>query len=108
MHIDEFLSICFICVSAVDGPDEPLLEAHPSQLFYITGDSLILSCHADGFPQPVAKWVFGGQTLNYSQNEVLNLTNVQASQGGIYTCTVLNAQTKVQRQKNITLNIYGT
>lgn len=64
-----------------------------------------LSCWADGFPQPTVEWVFGGETL--SRKGVLNLTNVRTSQGGVYTCMLLNEATKERRRKNMTLNVYG-
>lgn len=38
---------------------------------------------------------------------VLNLTNVQTSQGGVYTCMLLNVLTEARRQKSVTINIYG-
>ncbi|KAI3361269.1 hypothetical protein L3Q82_013450 [Scortum barcoo] len=96
-----------INVTVLYGPDEPILEAHPAQPFYIPGDSLILSCQADGFPKPAAKWAFGGHNLSDSSKGVLNLTHVQTSQGGVYTCTLINEQTEKQRSKSMTLNIYG-
>ncbi|XP_042278626.1 V-set and immunoglobulin domain-containing protein 10-like isoform X1 [Thunnus albacares] len=92
-------------VNVLYGPDEPILIASPAKQFYVSNDSLSLSCHADGFPRPTAEWVFGGQTLSDSQG-VLNLTNVRTSQGGVYTCTLLNEETEEKRQKNIILNIY--
>ncbi|XP_045899699.1 V-set and immunoglobulin domain-containing protein 10-like isoform X2 [Micropterus dolomieu] len=95
-----------INVTVLYGPDEPKLEAYPAQPFYISGDYLSLSCQAEGFPQPTVEWVFGGQTLSGSHRGVLNLTYVQTSQGGVYTCTLLNEQTKQQRRKDMTLNVY--
>lgn len=89
----------------IDGPDEPTLEVHPIQSFYLAGDSLNLSCQANGFPQPVAEWVFGGKII--SQKGVLNLANVQTSQGGVYTCRLVNEDTKESRQKNMNLTVYG-
>ncbi|XP_040900988.1 V-set and immunoglobulin domain-containing protein 10-like [Toxotes jaculatrix] len=88
------------------GSDEPVLTARPAQPFYVSGDSLSFFCQAEGFPQPTAEWLFGGQMLSDSHEGVLNLTNVQTSQGGSYTCTVLNEQTKEQRQNSMILNIY--
>ncbi|XP_023280598.1 V-set and immunoglobulin domain-containing protein 10-like isoform X2 [Seriola lalandi dorsalis] len=93
-------------VTVLYGPDEPALEARPSQSFYVLGESLSLSCRAEGFPQPTAEWEFGGQTLPDSREGVLNLTNVQTSQGGLYTCTLVNEQTNERRQKSMILNIY--
>lgn len=84
-----------------------MLGASPSQAFFVSGDSLSLSCHAEGVPQPSASWMFGGQTLPVSQGGSLNLTNVQTSQGGIYTCVLVNVNTGAQRKRNLTVNVYG-
>lgn len=93
--------------SVIDGPDEPVLEARPDQTFYVSGDSLSLSCQAEGFPQPTAEWLFGGQNLSDSHEGVLNLNDVQSSQGGVYTCTLLNERTGMQQQRSMMLNVYG-
>ncbi|XP_059194393.1 V-set and immunoglobulin domain-containing protein 10-like isoform X2 [Centropristis striata] len=93
-----------IDVNVLYGPDEPVLEASPARPFYVSGASLNVSCQADGFPRPAAEWLFDGQTV--SDSSVLNLTRVQTSQGGVYTCRLTNQLTNEQRQKSITLNIY--
>ncbi|XP_073341870.1 V-set and immunoglobulin domain-containing protein 10-like [Pagrus major] len=93
-------------VAVLYGPDDPKLEARPAQPFYESGDSLSVSCQAEGFPPPTAKWAFGGQTLSESHGRVLNLTNVQTSQGGNYTCTLLNDETKEERHRSIILKVY--
>ncbi|XP_029307836.1 V-set and immunoglobulin domain-containing protein 10-like isoform X2 [Cottoperca gobio] len=95
-----------INVTMLYGPDEPILEARPTQPFYLSGDSLSVSCQAEGFPQPTAQWVFGTQTLPEHLNGVLNLAHVQTNQGGTYTCTLLNERTKEERQKSIILKVY--
>ncbi|XP_074540422.1 V-set and immunoglobulin domain-containing protein 10-like [Halichoeres trimaculatus] len=94
----------YINITVLYGPDEPVLEAHPVKPFYVAGESLNLSCKAEGFPQPIVQWVFDGQ--NISDKGVLNLTSVNTTQGGVYTCTLLNNLTKKQSQKNFTLNVY--
>ncbi|XP_051262738.1 V-set and immunoglobulin domain-containing protein 10-like isoform X1 [Dicentrarchus labrax] len=93
-------------VTVLYGPDEPILEVQPAQPFYVLGDSLKLSCSAEGSPQPTVEWTFDSQTLNSSTNGVLNLANVQPSQGGVYICKLRNNKTNEQRQKNTTLAIY--
>ncbi|XP_027867964.1 V-set and immunoglobulin domain-containing protein 10-like [Xiphophorus couchianus] len=93
-------------VTVLYGPDEPIVEALPIQPFYKAGDSLILSCRAEGFPLSIPQWIFGGQILSDFHQGVLNLTNVQTSQGGSYTCSVLNEMTKEKREKNVTLKVY--
>ncbi|KAG7476098.1 V-set and immunoglobulin domain-containing protein 10-like [Solea senegalensis] len=95
-----------INVTVLYGPDEPTLEARPPQPFYVSGDSLSLVCSAGGFPRPTAQWIFGDQTLPTSHDGVLNRTNVQISQGGVYTCTLVNDETGAKRQKTLTLNVY--
>nr|XP_019948298.1 PREDICTED: V-set and immunoglobulin domain-containing protein 10-like [Paralichthys olivaceus] len=91
-------------ITVLYGPDEPRLEARPAQPFYVPGDSLSLVCQAGGSPRPTAQWVFADLTL--SDSGVLNRTDVQISQGGVYTCKLTNQQTKEQQQKSMTLNVY--
>ncbi|XP_034468084.1 V-set and immunoglobulin domain-containing protein 10-like isoform X1 [Hippoglossus hippoglossus] len=93
-------------ITVLYGPDEPRLEARPAKPFYVPGDSLSLVCQAGGSPRPTATWVFGDLTFPDSQDGVLNRTNVQISQGGVYTCKLTNQQTKEQRQKSMILNVY--
>lgn len=84
-----------------------MLGASPSQPFYVSGDSLRLSCQAEGAPQPSASWVFGGDTVPDSQGGSLNLTVVQTSQGGVYTCLLVNEKTGAQVERNLKVDIYG-
>ncbi|XP_043973040.1 V-set and immunoglobulin domain-containing protein 10-like isoform X2 [Gambusia affinis] len=93
-------------VTVLYGPDEPIVEALAIQPFYKAGDSLILSCRAEGFPLSIPQWIFGGKILPDFHQGVLNLTNVQTSQGGSYTCSLLNELTKEKREKNVTLKVY--
>ncbi|XP_060936380.1 V-set and immunoglobulin domain-containing protein 10-like [Limanda limanda] len=93
-------------ITVLYGPDEPRLEARPAKPFYLPGESLSLVCQAGGSPRPTAAWVSGDLTFPDSQDGVLNRTNVQISQGGVYTCKLTNQQTKEQRQKSMILNVY--
>ncbi|XP_068613682.1 V-set and immunoglobulin domain-containing protein 10-like [Brachionichthys hirsutus] len=93
-------------IAVLYGPDQAMVEAHPDQAFYVAGDSVILSCRADGFPKPTVEWTFGGRSLSVSAGGILNLTNVQAGQGGTYTCTLLNEETRRRSRRNATLNVY--
>lgn len=96
----------FICDPFIDGPEKPILEALPAQPFYLSGDTLRVSCKAEGFPLPTAKWDFGSQIPD-QLNGVLNLTNVQTNQAGTYTCTLVTEQSKEKLQMNIILKVYG-
>ncbi|KAM4580830.1 V-set and immunoglobulin domain-containing protein 10-like [Odontesthes bonariensis] len=88
------------------GPDEPIIVAQPAKPFHVAGDSLSLSCHAEGLPQPTVMWDFGGEILSDTLKGVLNLTNVMTSQGGVYTCTLLNELTEERREKAVTVSIF--
>ncbi|XP_010897738.2 V-set and immunoglobulin domain-containing protein 10-like isoform X1 [Esox lucius] len=92
-------------ITVLYGPDEPVLGVSPSQTFFVSGESLALSCRAEGVPLPSASWLFQGHTIG-SQGGRLNLTSVQTSQGGIYTCELFNENTGVRRKKNLTINVY--
>ncbi|XP_061631778.1 V-set and immunoglobulin domain-containing protein 10-like isoform X1 [Phyllopteryx taeniolatus] len=93
-------------VTILYGPDEPRIQINPVQDFYVAEDSLTLSCQAGGSPQPLVKWTFGGETLADSHAGVLNLTRVQTSQGGLYTCELRNQKTGVQRHQSVALRVY--
>ncbi|XP_061771126.1 V-set and immunoglobulin domain-containing protein 10-like [Nerophis ophidion] len=95
-----------IDVTVLYGPDEPRVQVRPAQDFYLWGDSLTLSCRADGDPEPTAEWTFGGQTVSPGQTGVISLTHVQTTQGGDYTCTVHNQITGARRHKSITVVVY--
>lgn len=45
--------------------------------------------------------------LSGSSGGVLNITNVQTSQGGVYTCTLVNQETKKERKESIDIKVYG-
>ncbi|KAJ7985339.1 hypothetical protein DPEC_G00351040 [Dallia pectoralis] len=92
-------------ITVLYGPDKPELGVSPLQPFYVSGKSLSLSCRADGVPLPSAAWLFQDQIVG-SQGGRLNLTNVQTSQGGIYTCELLNENTGRRRGENFTVNVY--
>ncbi|XP_033837331.2 V-set and immunoglobulin domain-containing protein 10-like isoform X1 [Periophthalmus magnuspinnatus] len=93
-------------VTVLYGPDDPVLTLTPAKQFYVSGTSLRLSCKAVGLPPPTVKWMFAAVILNDTKEGVLNLTDVQTSQDGDYTCTVVNAQTNAMRQKNVTVKVY--
>nr|XP_061789466.1 V-set and immunoglobulin domain-containing protein 10-like [Nerophis lumbriciformis] len=93
-------------ITILYGPDEPRIQINPLQEFYVSGDSLTLSCQADGSPQPLVEWTFGSETLTESHTGVLNLSRVLTSQGGIYTCELRNQMTGVRRHQSIELLVY--
>nr|XP_061814739.1 V-set and immunoglobulin domain-containing protein 10-like isoform X2 [Nerophis lumbriciformis] len=95
-----------IDVTVLYGPDEPRVQVSPAQDFYLSGDSLTLSCRADGYPEPTTEWTFGGQTVSPGQTGVISLTHVRTTQSGDYTCAVHNQMTGARRHKSIVVLVY--
>ncbi|KAM8846590.1 V-set and immunoglobulin domain-containing protein 10-like isoform 1-T1 [Synchiropus picturatus] len=93
-------------IAVLYGPDEPTLLVHPAKPFHVSGDSLNLTCRADGFPKPTVEWVFGGETHPEAENGVLTLVDVQTNQGGVYTCRLQNELSGSQRQGEVTVTIH--
>lgn len=93
-------------ITILYGPDAPVVTVTPAQQFFVSGDSLSLSCRADGFPPPSVIWKFGDVTLHESRDGVLHLTNVTTKQSGVYVCTVVNEQTHTRRHRNLTISVY--
>ena len=56
---------------------------------YSQGEQLVLNCQSDGGPQLEYTWIFSGSEI--SNNQILTIDNVTASNGGEYTCKVANA-----------------
>lgn len=71
------------------------------------GDSLSLSCGAQGEPLPSVSWAFMGQAAPRTQPGLLHITNAQTNQSGTYTCLLKNVQTGAQLNKSVTVKIYG-
>ena len=55
---------------------------------YPQGEQLVLNCPADGGPQLNYVWTFSGNEIGSTQT--LTINNVNAANGGDYTCTVTN------------------
>ena len=54
------------------------------------GDNVTLSCSARGGPNNSFQWALDGEIIPVNDS-VLHLVNIDASNGGDYTCTVSNA-----------------
>ena len=55
---------------------------------YSQGEQLMLICQSDGGPQLEYTWIFSGSEI--SNNQILTIDNVTASNGGDYICNVTN------------------
>ncbi|XP_060756591.1 carcinoembryonic antigen-related cell adhesion molecule 6 [Neoarius graeffei] len=93
-------------ITVLYGPDQPVLEVSPTKATFVSGETVSLSCRAEGEPPPSASWVFKGQVLPTSSG-TLQLTHVQTSQSGVYKCVLVNSKTNMRLTRNITVNIQG-
>ena len=70
-------------------------QVSPSFLIYKEGESVDLFCEAIATPEPTLTWYKSGRTLRSSKNTRIEgnrvrLTNLDRSDGGVYTCTFRN------------------
>ncbi|KAL2084069.1 hypothetical protein ACEWY4_019587 [Coilia grayii] len=88
------------------GPDQPTLDVSPTKSFFVSGESLSLSCGAQGEPLPSVSWAFNGQAVPSTRPGTLQITNAQTNQSGAYTCMLKNDKTESQVNKSVTVNVY--
>ncbi|XP_058232794.1 carcinoembryonic antigen-related cell adhesion molecule 6 [Hemibagrus wyckioides] len=93
-------------ITVLYGPDQPVLEVSPTKATFVPGETLSLSCRAEGEPTPSASWLFNGQELP-SSNGTLRLGHVQTSQSGVYKCVLINSRTNTRLSRNVTVTIQG-
>ncbi|XP_062394567.1 V-set and immunoglobulin domain-containing protein 10-like [Sardina pilchardus] len=93
-------------VTVLYGPDQPMLDVSPTKDFFVLGESLSLSCGAQGEPLPSVSWAFTGQAVPSAQPGALHITNAQTNQSGAYTCMLKNDKTGAQLNKSVTVNIF--
>ncbi len=91
----------------LDGPDMPVLKVSPTKAVFVSGESLFLSCQAEGEPPPSTTWFFNGESIATSSTGTVSFTNVKTSQSGIYTCVMMNTRTEATLQRNVTIIVYG-
>ncbi|XP_076868548.1 cell adhesion molecule CEACAM6 isoform X2 [Brachyhypopomus gauderio] len=94
-------------VTVFYGPDQPFLEVSPTKATFVAGETLSLSCRAEGVPAPSATWVYNGHSLPTSPNGTLQLTDVQPSQSGFYTCMLVNVKTSAHLERDVTIEVRG-
>uniref|UniRef100_A0A9J8CPD0 V-set and immunoglobulin domain-containing protein 10-like n=1 Tax=Cyprinus carpio carpio TaxID=630221 RepID=A0A9J8CPD0_CYPCA len=94
-------------ITVLYGPDMPVLKVSPTKAVFVSGESLFLSCQAEGEPPPSATWFFNGESIATSSTGTVSLTNVKTSQSGVYTCVMINTRTKAKLQRNVTIIVYG-
>ena len=81
------LILCnFCCLVA---PEANLTEQSINHTYY-EGNNATLVCTSSGGPNNTYQWLKNGNNLHGQNSDTLNLPNVTASTGGIYTCMVSN------------------
>ncbi|XP_043116225.1 V-set and immunoglobulin domain-containing protein 10-like isoform X2 [Puntigrus tetrazona] len=93
-------------ITVLYGPDRPVLKVSPTKALFVSGESLSLSCQAEGEPPPSATWFFNGESVAPSSTGTVVLSDVKTSQSGIYTCVMINTRTEVTLQRNISVIVY--
>uniref|UniRef100_A0A3B3DLS4 Uncharacterized protein n=1 Tax=Oryzias melastigma TaxID=30732 RepID=A0A3B3DLS4_ORYME len=81
---------------------KPLHDAGSESMTPQVGSSVTLRCVAQGFPKPEVTWYKNGQQLAAGNglkmdDNQLEITGVQISDGGTYTCKVSNVAGQVDR-----------
>ncbi|KAK7146715.1 hypothetical protein R3I94_009526 [Phoxinus phoxinus] len=93
-------------ITVLYGPDKPVLKVSPTKAVFVSGESLFLSCQAEGEPAPSTSWFFNGESIAPSGSGTVHLANLKTSQSGVYTCVMVNSRTKATLQRNLTVIIY--
>ncbi|XP_068070362.1 V-set and immunoglobulin domain-containing protein 10-like isoform X2 [Danio rerio] len=93
-------------ITVLYGPDMPLLKVSPTKAVFVSGESLFLSCQADGEPAPSNTWTFNGESIPAFSPGTVSLTDVKTNQSGVYTCLMINSRTNAALQRNITVIVY--
>ena len=63
----------------------------PADQTYSRGDNITLQCTSIGGPENAFQWLFDGEALAGENSPTLILSNVNATDGGVYSCMVSNA-----------------
>ncbi|XP_062395016.1 hemicentin-1-like [Sardina pilchardus] len=86
------------------GPSNLMLEVAPYKMAYISGSNVDLTCSADSKPAASYEWLFNDISLN-KFGENLELTDLEMSETGQYTCLVHNSVTSRYEQISKSLTI---
>ncbi|XP_059203801.1 neogenin 1a isoform X7 [Centropristis striata] len=84
----------------------------PAAVTKTVGDSVLLPCVVTGFPAPQVRWMFGDKLLEESEGRVellgggsVQIYNLTEEDGGIYTCMAENANTTIEAQAQLTIQV---
>ena len=87
------------------GPGELMLNVTPSNILS-RGDNVTLTCSARGGPDNMFQWQRNGTDLPGEDQTTLQLTDIDATDGGVYTCVVSNAAGNSSMSATINIRLY--
>ena len=87
------------------GPGELMLNVTPSNILS-RGDNVILTCSTRGGPDNMFQWQKNGADLPGEDQTTLQLTDIDATDGGEYTCVVSNAAGNSSINTTINIRLY--
>ncbi|MBM3867202.1 MAG: hypothetical protein FJ381_15160 [Verrucomicrobia bacterium] len=78
--------------SVVDSspPEPPTITRQPESQTVLAGGSVTFTAAASGTPTPTLQWRRDGQTIAGATNATLTVTNVRATDAGVYSVTATN------------------
>ncbi|CAH3167452.1 unnamed protein product [Pocillopora meandrina] len=83
------------------------VTVNPNPAVVELGQSLTLTCQADGFPKPSYSWKFNGGAIGDSQN-TLQLASAQVLNAGNYTCVATNTFGSAQETRLVNVRYKPT
>ena len=87
----------------------PVISSHTQKYLAPVDSSVTLHCQADGSPRPSVSWHKDGQPLTESVHQrvlssgSLQISFIQPSDTGRYTCTAANAAGTVSHEMSLTV-----
>ena len=87
------------------GPGELMLNVTPFNILS-RGDNVTLTCSARGGPDNMFQWQRNGTDLPGESQTTLQLTDIGATDGGVYTCVVSNAAGNSSMSTTINIRLY--
>ncbi|XP_036951146.1 neogenin 1a isoform X11 [Acanthopagrus latus] len=91
---------------------KPEFLVQPAAVTKVVGASVLLPCVVTGYPTPRVRWMFGDKQLEESDGRVellgggsLQISNLTEEDAGVYTCMVDNANTSIEAQSLLTIQV---
>jgi len=85
----------------------PIIAAHPQSQWGIMGSNTTFAVSASGLPAPAYQWKFNSTNIAGATNAVLLLSNLQATNLGLYSVIVTNIA-GAQASSNATLSLIAS